>query len=93
MTDPKTRLDELITIYLNGGSTFASFQSAYSSSYIDDEADVDFSGDEIDYYGGVHEKAEWTADNLLEEERAVGWIDESQFRAWLQEHVRNRSKL
>ncbi|MDZ4259570.1 MAG: hypothetical protein U0974_09125 [Gemmatimonadales bacterium] len=90
MTDPKAQLDELITIYLNGGSTFDSFQRDYSRILIDDAVDADFSMDEIDYYGDVHEKAEWTAEDLLEEERAVGWIDESQFREWLQAHVRSR---
>ncbi len=86
MSDPRTQLDELIDCYLDGDLDFTAFQQAYSRRYVDEGADRNFSGAEVDHYGVVHEKAEWTAISPTLEDRSYGWIDPSEFKTWLTIH-------
>ena len=76
--------------FLSGQLSFPEFQAAYAAYYIDEEADADFSPAEIDHYGGVHEKAEWTSVSPPIEDRKYGWINTSEFREWLAVHERYR---
>jgi hypothetical protein len=86
VADARADLDALIDSYLVGRFSFTEFQRTYSKRYVDDEADADFTSAEIDHYGAVHEKAEWTAVSPTQEDRSYGWIDPGEFRAWLEIH-------
>ncbi len=86
----QTRLDNLIGSFLRKELPFEEFQLAYSSCYIDEEADRDFRPDEVAYYGDVHDKSEWTADAPASNERDVGWLDVNEFRGWLEQHRSGR---
>jgi len=46
---------------------------------------------EIARYGPIHERLEWTADSPPAADRAWGWMDPEEFRAWLSfvEHRRS----
>lgn len=88
MPDFRRQLDDIMERYLEGHSTFAEFQRAYSACYIDDQADADFTHEEVDHYGAVHEKAEWTSPSPTAEDRSYGWIDPSEFKTWLEIHER-----
>jgi len=73
--------------------TFETFQQAYSSCYADDEGDATFSPEEVDHYGVVHEKAEWTTENPTAEERRYGWVTPGEFREWLLMHESHKPPI
>jgi hypothetical protein len=93
MSTYQQKLDGLVHDFLMEGLSLREFQRAYSDCYADENADAGFSPAEVEYYGGIHEMAEWTAAAPTEEERGYGWLDESGFRSWLEVQVRNRSAL
>jgi hypothetical protein len=78
--------DELIDKLLAGRMPFAEFQRAYSDRFIDENACSEFRVEEVDHYGAVHEKAEWTTPSPTDEDRSYGWIDPAEFKAWLEIH-------
>jgi hypothetical protein len=78
-------LQGLVDSYLTGTVSFVSFQEAYSRHFIDEMPDSALSSRELDRFGAVHEKVEWTAPAPSAEERAFGWMDEAGFIAWLHE--------
>jgi hypothetical protein len=93
MRDPRQKLDSIIESYLNALLTFEEFQRAYSKCYADDEADANFRPDEVDHYGSVHEKAEWTVAAPTAEDRGYGYLNPSEFRAWLAIHESHKPPM
>ncbi len=85
MTSKTSRdlLRDLIDGYLTGGMSFASFQAAYAQHFIEEMPDTALSPEELERYGAVHEKAEWTSPAPSQQERGFGWMDEAEFSAWL----------
>lgn len=90
MVGPRSTLDQLISAFLRAELPFAEFQSRYSDAYIDDQADRNFSPKEVEYYGMVHERAEWVAPQPSPQEREDGWQDEAEFVEWLRGFFRSR---
>lgn len=90
MTDFRAKLDALMTDFLAGHTAFEEFQRAYSACYIDEVADAAFSPEEVEHYGDVHEKAEWTSPAPTEEERQYGWVTRAEFREWLEVHEQHK---
>lgn len=86
MNGQRAQLDLLIEEFLNSSLSFDEFQRRYSELYIDREADRNFQAHDVDYYGGVHEKAEWTAQSPTAEERGYGWLTVDEYRRWLADH-------
>lgn len=83
MLNPRTALDRLIADFLKEQMTLEDFQRRYSASYADDEADKDFLPAEVEYYGSIHERAEWTAKSPNLDDRKHGWRNEAELKAWL----------
>lgn len=83
MTSFQERLDLLVEDYLARKITFDAFQRAYSACYADEVADANFTPSEIQYYGTIHERTEWTSDSPTAEERSYGWRNEAEFSEWL----------
>jgi hypothetical protein len=83
---PREDLDALIERFLAGELPFAAFQRAYAHRFIDENACAEFSVEEVDHYGAVHEKAEWTSPSPTAEDRAYGWINPAEFKWWLGIH-------
>jgi hypothetical protein len=79
-------LDALMDKFLAGQMPFAEFQQAYSDRFIDENACSEFSVEEVDHYGAVHEKAEWTSPSPTDEDRSYGWINPAEFKTWLSIH-------
>jgi hypothetical protein len=86
MTDYRRLLDELIQGVLDERLSMEQFQRQYSQCFIEKMPDDALTPRELEQYGAVHEKAEWTTRNPPTEDRAVGWMDASGFRDWLQAH-------
>ena len=82
----RKRLDELVDGFVAGDCGFEDFQRKYSATYADEVADRDFSPEEIEHYGAIHERAEWTAVAPSPEERGLGWLDIGEFTRWLKGH-------
>ncbi len=80
--DVKSRLRALIDEFLSGGLPFEAFQEAYSKRFID-EADAVLSPTDLEYYGDIHERAEWTARNPPPQDRSYGWMSIGDFTRWL----------
>src|SRR5688500_12090234 len=88
--DHRKRLDEMIERYLANECGFTALQREYTACYIDDVAEEEFTSDEIEYEGEIHEKAEWTGPAPDTYERSVAWLDVGGFRQWLGQHVRTQ---
>lgn len=88
MTTYQRKLDSLVHDFQTKRMTLRNFQRAYSACFADENADAEFSPEEGEYYGQIHEKAEWTAAAPTAEERGFGWLDEQGFRSWLAAHVK-----
>ena len=92
MVNPRVGLDELITNFLRHQLPFEAFQARYSQAYADNEADRDFAPAEVEFYGTIHERAEWTVKRPTIQERGDGWQDETEFLAWLRSFVKARTE-
>jgi hypothetical protein len=84
----KGQFNALIDDYLAGHLGFDAFQEAYSRCFIDKMPDGAVTKQELELYGLVHEKAEWTSPAPSQEERKHGWMDVRAFTDWLREHRR-----
>ena len=90
MLNPRAGLDALIGDFLGHQLPFAAFQARYSQAYADDDADRDFPPGDVEFYGTIHERAEWTTRHPTAQERGDGWQDESEFLNWLRSFVNAR---
>ncbi len=86
MTDYRRLLDGLIQDVLDERLSMGQFQREYARKFIEEMPDDALTSAELEQYGAVHEKAEWTTRNPPAEDRAVGWMDALGFRNWLQNH-------
>ena len=89
----QAKLDSIVRDFENGRLNFRDFQAAYSACYADENADAEFTPSEVEYYGAIHERAEWTTAAPTPEESGYGWLNEDGFRAWLTEHTRRRPPM
>jgi len=90
MTTPQSRLEALVEAFRAKRLDLTGFQREYSACYADENADAGFTPEQVDFYGTIHEKAEWTTAAPSSEARSYGWLDEDGFRAWLEAHLRHR---
>jgi len=88
----REQLDALMDQFLYAQMPFADFQQAYSDLFTEERACDDLSDEEIEHYGAVHEKAEWTSPALDDESRSYGWIDPAEFRWWLTIHESHKPR-
>jgi hypothetical protein len=63
---------------------FDEFARHFSDTYTESS---DLNDEELTLYGPVHEKLEWTSAAPPPEDRAWGWVDPSEFRAWLYSYL------
>lgn len=87
MTTFQQRLLALVKDFQEHRLTFPEFQRAYSSCYADENADQGFDARDVEFYGAIHEKAEWTTEAPTDEERGHGWLDVKGFGSWLNVHM------
>lgn len=90
MAQARQYLRNLIDEYLTESIEFDDFAHRYSSYFIDEMDDGELDDDELEWYGAVHERAEWTDVAPDPESRSDGWMDVTQFRDWLRTHVSAR---
>ena len=89
MTNTHTaHLDELVARFLEKKADFGTFQADFADYFLERIPDSAMSPEELEYYGAIHEKSEWTALDPPKSDRKHGWIDESEFSAWLGSHRR-----
>lgn len=92
MTDTHETLDRLIGGYLAGTTPFETLEAQYSPVYLflPDDAFPDVETEV--WYGVVHERIEWTTLDPSPEQKQFGWMSHAEFRAWLEEAVRNKPR-
>ena len=75
-------LESLLSSFENGTLPFDDFSRQFSDTYLD-RADELPDNEQTRLFDAIHERLEWTADDPPGEDRAWGWGDPSDFRAWL----------
>lgn len=76
------KLDSLLDRFQQGVLPFEKFSREFSETYTDN-ADQLPDEQTTQMYDAIHERLEWTTDSPPKEDRAWGWIDQSEFREWL----------
>jgi len=89
-TDYRNILKGHIDRFLRAKYTYEQFAEQYLRVFIDEMPDEALSSYELELYGDVQEKAEWTTAEVDEEACAYGWMNIEEFRSWLSEQ---RTKL
>ena len=84
--DFRAELKTLVDGYLARQMSFDEFAARYSTSFIDEMPDSALNETELEVFGAVHEKAEWTSAAPSSEERGYGWKDVDEFTSWLRGH-------
>jgi len=90
MTKDTATLDTYVLEFLSSKSSFEEFQRAYSTFFIDEIPETGLSSIEIEFYGAIHEKAEWTTLAPTMEERKYGWMTPTEFKEWLTGHEESK---
>lgn len=85
----RERLDALIDSFITEKVSLEQFQSEYTRCFIDEIPDSGLTDLELEHYGAIHEKAEWTARSPDPESRQHGWHDANEFRDWLRDWLRD----
>ena len=86
--DHRGALDALLNQFLQCQIPLSEFEGRFGAYYLTTIPDDGLTDAEWDYYTVVHEKLELTSEDPDALDRADGWIDESQLRRWLADHVR-----
>ncbi len=87
MIKSRQYLTMLIDEFLAGRIAFDAFAARYSDQFIDEMPENALDDDELEWFGAVHEKIEWTSPAPDPESRRYGWVDIPQFRQWLRTHA------
>jgi len=83
------QLDQLVAEYLEERIALPEFQARFSSLFVDEIPDTALDEQQWEFYGAIHEKAEWTAPDPPTQDKRDGWLSADEFRAWLRSHVRS----
>lgn len=84
MTGSARDLARVVKHYLRGEIAFDEFESFFSGLFLDEIPEGALSAADLDRFGSINERLSWTSQCPTPEERDSGWIDRSQFRAWLE---------
>ena len=74
----------------NKAVSLSEFRSRFYFFYIDEVPENLLSENDQEYYSRIHEKLDWVDGQPTEEERAPGWIDESEYLTWVQKQSLQR---
>ena len=84
MTDYAKKLRDLIVTYLRHETDHEQFDRRYYDLFLNRPAGAELSRDEEVFFSDVHEKLDLTHQEPSSQERKDGWIDQKQFREWLE---------
>ena len=84
-------LMEMAKAFLDGSMPFDQFETAYREYYFGKAAEKLQLRDEIDLYGDIIERLDWTARSPGKIDRQDGWMDRDQFREWLVRRIAGES--
>ena len=76
-----------INMLLSGKWDVSKFESEYYNYYLDQVPSKLLTNNEIDFFGLVQEKLDWTSPNPTEEERKNGWADHNVYKNWLRNNM------
>ena len=76
-------LASLVEDALAGRLTFIEFARRYGDYFVDVLPEDELSDDDYAFFSQVHEKLDWTSDNVDDESRRYGWVTAGEFLDWL----------
>jgi len=65
------------------------FRDAYYDFYLEQVPSDELSAEELDFFGAVQERLDWTSESPNKDERGYGWMDHQEFIEWLRVHQTN----
>lgn len=87
--DQRNVLLSMIAQFLDGQWSLSEFDRQFYSYYIDElPASGGLPDEEHQFFSRVHEKLDWTGADVSTDDRRDGWINEQEFRDWLQHELR-----
>ena len=81
----RDEVEDLIADLLSGAIAAPEFDTRFSDALDSRLKIAGTTPSEEEYYGMIQEKLSWVGDDLSDEERTLGWINESEFLDWLRE--------
>jgi hypothetical protein len=74
---------ELLSRFLRHEDDFATFYETFYFHYADDLSDESLSNEDWHFFGAIHEKLDFVAEDPDPQSRKDGWISVGEFRGWL----------
>jgi len=87
MPSKRELLKETVSAFLDGRMGFEPFEAEYRQRYWDESSTEFQLRDEIDLFGDIIERLDWTGRHPPKRDRDDGWIDHGQFRDWLSKRL------
>ena len=86
--DQRNVLLSMIGQFLNSQWSLSEFDRQFYSYYIDEHpADGGLPDTEHQFFSRVQEKLDWTSAEVSRHDRRDGWMNEQEFREWLQHEL------
>lgn len=86
MIDFRDRFNGLIDEFLSGDISLQAFQQRYEKAFIEEMPDSALDDTELEIYGAIHEKSEWTTVEPTAEDKRYGWLNPVEFKTWLTDY-------
>jgi hypothetical protein len=80
--DYRAELIAMLDRVLDGTWSVPQFEREYREFFSEDLPDDALTGEDLDFFGAVHEKLEFTGRDPDDNSRRHGWIGYDEFRAW-----------
>ena len=85
----RAELISLVRKLVEGRIQLADFESRYYDFYIEQVPDSALTEREHEFFGLIQEALDWTTVSPTVEDRGFGWMDEREYRDWVQRLVQD----
>ena len=87
MKNSKNELMSMINRLIDGVWNVTEFRENYYDYFIEDTIEDNLTESELEFFGEIHEKLDWTDKNPSNEDRSYGWIDEKEYVVWVRDLI------
>ena len=77
----------MINRLIDGVWNVTEFRENYYDYFIEDTIEDNLTESELEFFGEIHEKLDWTDKNPSNEDRSYGWIDEKEYVVWVRDLI------
>lgn len=85
--DYKKTLIEKINNLVNGNWSVSKFEEEYYKYFLNEVPDMALTTNEMDFFGLVQERLDWTGPNPTMEEKKEGYLDYQEYTEWLKKNI------